>query len=137
MHIKSLLLWNYKMSVLCEGQPGYRRRGLRSQSMIRGGHVSAEAQSCRVVLKAMKRGDTYVHFPSTPGEVEKQRHLQLSEGFQVFSKPFSGEFFQSILVALGSLFHFTFLLERKHVKTHPWVEFSSPQRTHSPAPPMF
>lgn len=99
---------------------------------MRGGHVSAEAQSCRVLLKAMKRQDTYIHFPSTPGEVEKQRHLQLTEGFQVFSKPFSGEFFQSVLVALGSLFHFTFLLEGKHVNTHPWVEFTAESSPSSP-----
>lgn len=90
-----------------------------------------------VALKAMKSGDTYIHFPSTSGEVEKERHLQLTEGLQVFSKPFPGEFFQGVLVALGSLFHFTFLIEGEHVKTHPWVEFTSQQRTPSPSPRMF
>lgn len=88
------------------------RRDLRGQSTT-GGRVSAEARSCGAVLKAVKRGDTYIHFPSTPGEVEQQRYLQLTEGFQVLSKPFSGEFFQSILVALSSLLNFTFLLGGK------------------------
>lgn len=99
--------------------------------------LCAPAECWQLVLKAMKGGETYIHFPSTSGEVEKERHLQLTESFQVFSKPFPGEFFQSVLVALGSLLHFTFLIEGEHVKTHPWVEFSAPQRTHSPAPPMF
>lgn len=79
-------------------------------------------------LKATKSGDTYVHFPSTSGEVEQERDLQLTERFQVFSKTFPGELFQSVLVALGSLFHFTFLIEGEHVTKHAWV--TSPQRTH-------
>lgn len=115
-----------------------QRRDLRGQSTSTGWTcLCAQAESWQLALKAMKSGETYVHFPSTPGEVEKERHLQLTEGFQVFSKPFPGEFFQSILVALGSLFHFTFLIEGEHVKAHPWVEFTSLQRTHSPAPRMF
>lgn len=81
---------------------------------------------------AMRRGQTYIHFPSTSGEVEEQRHLQLTEGFQVFSKPFPGELFQSVLVALGSLFHFTFLIEGEQVRTHPWVCFSAENSLTSP-----
>lgn len=92
--------------------------------------LCARAESCQKVTKS---GETYVHFPATPGEVEEERHLQLTEGFQVFSKPFPGELFQSILVALGSLFHFTFLIEGEHVKRHPWVELtSSRELTHQP-----
>lgn len=124
------------MSVLCEGQPGYtEERSQRSKHDYRMDMSLCTGRKLwELARKAMKSGETYIHFPSTPGEVEKQRHLQLTEGFQIFSKPFPGEFFQSVLVALGSLFHFTFLIEGEHVKTHPWVEFTSLQRTHSPAP---
>lgn len=59
---------------------------------------------------------TYIHFPSTSGEVKEEWHFQLTKCFQVFSKPFSRELFQGILVALGSFFHFTFLIEGKHVR---------------------
>lgn len=61
---------------------------------------------------------TYVHFPATPREVEEKRHLQLPEGFQVLTKPFSREFLQSVLVALGSLLYFPFLIGGQDGKTH-------------------
>ena len=50
---------------------------------------------------------TYVHFPATSREVEEERHLQLPEGFQVLTKPFSRELLQGILVALGGFLYFT------------------------------
>lgn len=93
--------------------------------------LCAWTQSRQLELKATKSGETYVHFPSTSGEVEKERDLQLTERFQVFSKPFPGEFFQSVLVALGSLLHFTFLIEGEHVKKHARITYRR-QLTHQP-----
>lgn len=102
----------------------------RGQSTITGWTgLYAQAGSWQLAHKAVDSGETYIHFPSTSGEVEKERHLQLAEGFQVFSKSFPGELLESILVALGSFFHFTFLIEGERVKTHPLVEFTLLQRT--------
>lgn len=64
--------------------------------------------------------ETYVHFPATPREVEEKRHLQFPEGFQVLTKPFSRELLQSVLVALGSLLYFTFLVGGQDGKTQSW-----------------
>lgn len=63
---------------------------------------------------------TYIHFPATSREVEEKRHLQFPKGFQVLTKPFSGEFLQSVLVALGSLLHFAFLMGGQDGKAHSW-----------------
>lgn len=75
-------------------------------------------------LPGMQKGagmrDTYVHFPATPREVEEKRHLQFPEGFQVLTEPFSGELLQSILVALGRLLYFTFLVGGRDGKTQSW-----------------
>ena len=60
---------------------------------------------------------TYVHLPATSREVEEERHLQLTEGFQVLTKPFSRELLQGILVALGGFLHFTFLVGAQDGKT--------------------
>ena len=63
---------------------------------------------------------TYVHFPATSREVEEERHLQLPEGFQVLTKPFSRELLQGILVALGGFLYFTFLVGAQDSKTQCW-----------------
>lgn len=75
---------------------------------------------------------TYVHFPATARQVEEEGHLQLPEGFQVLTKPFSGELLQGILVALGGFLHFTFLVGAQDGKTHCWS--AEPLRRSVPLP---
>ena len=75
---------------------------------------------------------TYVHFPATSREVEEERHLQLPEGFQVLTKPFSRELLQGILVALGGFLYFTFLVGAQDGKTQCWS--AEQLRRSAPAP---
>lgn len=77
---------------------------------------------------------TYVHLPATPREVEEKRHLQFPKGFQVLTKAFPREFLQSILVALGSLLYFTFLMGGQEGRTHSWSAEQLPKSGPIPFP---